>query len=58
MKAAVELNEANGALDNPDYQKAKMYYYSRHLCRLNPMPEVKMASIRGIQEDPTVNHTM
>lgn len=58
IKTAIERCEAEGTLDNPEYQKAKFFYYSNHLCRLNPMPDDMMASIKGLQEDSTVNHTM
>lgn len=58
IKATIEKCEADGAFDNAEYQKAKFFYYSNYLCRLNPMPDAMMESINSLQKDPTVNHTM
>jgi L-proline amide hydrolase len=58
IQATLKKHEADGTLDNPEYQQAKIMYYSRHLCRTKPLPVYLMAAIIALQKDPTVNHTM
>jgi L-proline amide hydrolase len=51
-------NEADGTIDSPEYQEAKLLFYGQVLCRTRPFPDVLMASIQASQEDTTVNDTM
>jgi hypothetical protein len=51
-------NEDEGTLDNPEYQKAKMLFLSKHALRIKPPPAEFIASMQALKEDPTVNFTM
>jgi L-proline amide hydrolase len=51
-------HEDAGTLDNAKYQQAKKFFLTKHMCRITPLPEDLMASLVGLQKDPTVNHTM
>lgn len=35
-----------------------MFFYSRHLCRLNPMPQDVQDVFQWLEKDPTVYLTM
>jgi L-proline amide hydrolase len=50
--------EAAGDYTNPEYQKATMWVYERHVCRVVPFPPEVTASFEQIGRDPTVYHTM
>jgi len=51
-------NEEEDTLDNPEYQQAKMLFFSKHVLRLKPLPEEFLASMQSLKEDSTVNFTM
>ncbi|KUJ09533.1 proline-specific peptidase [Mollisia scopiformis] len=50
IQEALIKNEDAGTLDDPQYKQAKMFYFSQHLCRLKPFPDVLMASLKGLIE--------
>jgi L-proline amide hydrolase len=50
--------EKLGDYTNPEYQKATMWVYERHVCRVVPFPPEVTASFEQIGRDPTVYHTM
>jgi hypothetical protein len=58
IQATLRKHEDAGTLDNAEYQQAKMFFLTKHMCRITPMPEDLVASFVGLQKDPTVNHTM
>lgn len=45
-------------IDTPEYQAAVQYYYARHLCLINPLPEPIAHCLEWIEKDPTVYLTM
>jgi len=57
VQAALLEHEAAGTTDSPEYQAAMMRFYERHLCRI-PFPDGLQRTLRQIDEDPTVYHTM
>jgi proline iminopeptidase len=44
MVATLDRYEANGEIDNPEYKAVIDVLYHRHLCRLDPWPEVLQES--------------
>ena len=57
VEATLQLHEAAGTTDSPEYLAAMDVYYAKHYCRI-PMPPDVVASFAQIDEDPTVYHTM
>lgn len=51
-------HEAAGTTDSPEYTKAMIPFYRRHVCRLDPWPHDYQASFYETYNDPTVYHTM
>lgn len=51
-------HEQAGTTDSKEYEAATAYFYSLHVCRLNPQPEEVKATFNNIIEDPTVYMTM
>ena len=58
VQDALNKHEADGTTDSKDYEAAVEVFYSRHLCRLNPMPEELVTSLEWTKKDPTVYLTM
>lgn len=50
-------NEDAGTLDNREYQKAKMFFLSKHALRISPPPAGFKAAVQALKEDSTVNFT-
>jgi proline-specific peptidase len=40
VRSTMERHQAAGTTDDPDYEEATMAYYRKHMCRLDPWPEV------------------
>ena len=57
VEATLQLHEAAGTTDSPDYVAAMDVFYAKHVCRI-PMPPDVLASFAQIDDDPTVYHTM
>lgn len=51
-------HEADGSTDHPDYQKAMMVFYRRHVCRLDPWPDCLNRSFEKMEKNPEVYRTM
>jgi L-proline amide hydrolase len=51
-------HEAAGTTDDPEYHEAEQVFSERHLCRVLPFPDEVTASLKSIEADPTVYHTM
>ncbi|KAI0671830.1 hypothetical protein C8Q78DRAFT_800662 [Trametes maxima] len=58
VQDVLDKHEADGTTDSEEYHKAVDVFYSRHLCRLNPMPKDLQAAFGWFQNDPTVYMTM
>ncbi len=54
----LDKHEAAGTTDSKEYQGAVMIFYSRHLCRLDPMPQDVQDVFQLLDEDGTVYKTM
>lgn len=55
---ALRRHEDAGTTTDPEYLAAVEVYYDRHLCRVVPNPPEVTASLRAMDEDPTVYGTM
>lgn len=51
-------HEAAGTTSSEEYQNAALVFYGKHICKLNPWPELLLKSIGAISDDPTVYHTV
>jgi proline-specific peptidase len=51
-------HEADGTIDDPEYQEATMEFYRRHVCRLPVWPDVLNKSFDWFNKYPQVYQTM
>ena len=51
VRGVLEAHEASGTLDDPAYEGAVRAYFGRHLCRLDPWPEVVEEIMRTTREE-------
>ncbi|KAM5531779.1 hypothetical protein V8D89_014549 [Ganoderma adspersum] len=58
VQAVLDKHEVDGTTEMKEYQDAVGVYYSRHLCRLNPMPKEVAEVFEALQGDPMVYMTM
>jgi L-proline amide hydrolase len=58
IQDALNKHEKAGTYSDPEYQKATMWVYERHVCRVVPFPAEVTASFEQIGRNPTVYHTM
>ncbi len=58
VQATLLKHEAAGTTASEEYQTAMRVFYDRHVCRVVPWPPEVLRSFAGIEEDPTVYHTM
>jgi L-proline amide hydrolase len=58
VQATIRRHEEAGTTDDPDYQRACMEFYRRHVCRLETWPDEVGRSFQAIEDDPTVYGTM
>lgn len=43
-------HESKGDLQNPAYKEVVLAFYKRHLCRLDPWPQLFIDNVRGLSE--------
>lgn len=58
VQRVLKEHEEKGTTDNKEYQEAMELWFSKHICKLNPMPELLAKSFGALSEDPTVYSTM
>lgn len=58
MDAKMRQFEDAGRTDDPEYQKYVDEFYRRHVCMIEPMPQVLRESMDQMEAEPTVYHTM
>jgi proline iminopeptidase len=51
VRQIIEDCERSGRTDAPEYREAMMAFYSRHLLRLDPWPEIAVEMLHGINKD-------
>ena len=52
----IELCEAEGTTDSPEYQVACMVFYQNHLCRIQPWPASLLRSMANVFVSPVYGH--
>ena len=58
VQEALTRHEQAGTTEDPEYERAVMVFYERHLCRIVPFPDSVQRSFAQLDEEPTVYHTM
>lgn len=58
VQAVIEKHEAAGTTDSEEYGKAMEAFYSRHICRVDPLPSGFVLDNQWMEKDNTVYHTM
>ncbi|TDL27696.1 proline-specific peptidase [Rickenella mellea] len=58
VHATLKKHEDEGTTDSKEYQDAMDIFYAKHVCRIQPLPDLVAKSFAAIGEDPTVYHTM
>ena len=58
VQRTLNEHEAAGTTDSAEYHAAVDVFYSRHVCRVQPMPVEVRASFDQLDAEPTVYHTM
>lgn len=50
--------EKDGKTESEEYERAVLYHYGLHVCRIDPFPNELMALLHNLKGDPTVYETM
>ncbi len=58
IQDALNRHEAAGTYNDPEYQKATMWVYERHVCRVVPFPPEVTATFDQVARNPTVYNVM
>jgi L-proline amide hydrolase len=58
VQETLDRHERHSTMRHPDYLKATMDFYERHVCRVVPFPPEVKASFDQIDRNPTVYNTM
>jgi L-proline amide hydrolase len=58
VQETLTRHEQAGTTDSPEYERAVMVFYERHLCRIVPFPDSVQRSFAQLNAEPTVYHTM
>lgn len=58
VRDTLRRHETTGDYAHPDYQRAVLAFYERHLCRARPLPPEVATTLLALQSDPTVYGTM
>lgn len=58
VQDTIEKHERDGTTDSEEYEEAVGVFYAKHLCRLDPMPELLVESLSALKVDDTVYRTM
>ncbi len=58
IRQTLERHEAAGTTDTSEYTEAIMFFYRRHVCRLDPWPDCLTRTMGKIAANPVVYNTM
>ncbi|GAA3063009.1 proline iminopeptidase-family hydrolase [Streptomyces olivoverticillatus] len=58
VRDTLRRHEAEADFGHPDYQRAVLAFYQRHVCRADPLPREVATTLAALQSDPTVYGTM
>ncbi|KIK05112.1 hypothetical protein K443DRAFT_4115 [Laccaria amethystina LaAM-08-1] len=54
----IRKHEADGTTHEQEYLSFMMTFYGKHVCKMDPMPEVLANSLKTMESEPTVYRTM
>jgi L-proline amide hydrolase len=54
----LKKHEIAGTTQSPEYEKAMLVFYHRHVCRLDPWPECLNRTFEKLMKNPEVYYTM
>jgi L-proline amide hydrolase len=58
IRETLDRCENNGDYDSPEFEKACMYFYHLHVCRMDPWPQEIIDAFANLDDDKTVYLTM
>ena len=58
IQSVLDRCERDGTTESEEYEEAEKFYYARHVCRLDPLPQELQDSFAALKEDPTSYYTM
>jgi L-proline amide hydrolase len=58
VQEVLDRHEAAGSTESEEYRRAVEQFDARFVCRLDPWPDVLVATFDAIEDDPTVYSTM
>ncbi|KAK6828338.1 proline-specific peptidase [Apiospora arundinis] len=58
VRKVLEDGDRTGELETPEYERASAFFYKRHVCQIDPMPEPVQQAFANLKDDPTAYNTM
>ncbi|KAK8868377.1 proline-specific peptidase [Apiospora arundinis] len=58
VRKVLEDGDRTGELETPEYERASAFFYKRHVCQIDPMPEPVQRAFANLKDDPTAYNTM
>jgi proline-specific peptidase len=58
VEATLRRHEEAGTTDDPEYEEAEVFFYRRHLCRVDPWPDWLVECFGILEANPEVYHAM
>ncbi|KAF3062242.1 L-amino acid amidase [Daldinia childiae] len=58
IREILEAGDRDGSYETSEYERASAFFYSRHVCSLDPLPEPVKQAFVNLKNDPTAYHTM
>jgi L-proline amide hydrolase len=58
VRDTIDKHERDGTYDDPEFEKACLVFYNRHVCRCDPWPQDVIDAFHNLDEDKTVYMTM
>ena len=58
VQEVLNQHEAAGTTESPEYERAMLLYYRRHVCRLDPWPPEMLAAVKALEENPQVYNAL
>ncbi|KAI1651134.1 proline-specific peptidase [Daldinia loculata] len=58
IREILEAGDRDGSYETSEYERASAFFYSRHVCSLDPLPEPVKQAFVNLKDDPTSYHTM
>jgi len=58
VDATLRKHEEAGTFTDPEYEEAVLFFYKRHLCRVDPWPDWVVQCFEALEANPEVYHAM